>query len=402
MSRRTAAGPPTPTRAPGRIAVSAFETTEAGVALQSDWSRSDLHGQLKGGYTDYFDDSNANSPPYGSGTLDGRYDATPRSVVRRRRPFQRQRADADLARPRLGNAAATAHPLVSTYGATLGGAQKFGDLTLALHGTLDRTIIRDAPAGLDDLASDDFNDWGLRGRVSYRLSEAISPFVELGVDARRYDSSIDFNGYDRNSDGWQAVAGATLAFTPPADRRSELRLRRARLSVTRACENFGGPLIDASLIWSATPLTTVTAKAQTDARRLRRRRRLGRIDARLFARRRPRADARLHARRHGELVGRRLRRRRAARFDHDLRTARRISRVARAGAEGERQRARLYDSNVAEFELCRQRLHARPGCNVAGARERRLAPSVTVRASSVPRATAGRRSSRSARRRCWR
>jgi len=237
---------------------SAFETTEAGVALQSDWSRSDLHGQLKGAYTDYFDDPNANSPTT-SGTLDGRYDASRDLSFDAEGRFNISQQT--LASLGLGpGTGTTSHPLVATYGATLGGAQKFGDLTLALHATLDRTTY--ASAGADDLASDDFNDWGLRGRVSYRLSEAISPFVELGVDTRRYDSSIDYNGYDRNSDGWQAVAGATLAFTRQLTGEASVGYG-ARAYVDPRLQNFGGPVIDASLIWSATPLTTVTAKAQT-------------------------------------------------------------------------------------------------------------------------------------------
>jgi hypothetical protein len=247
-----------PDQSPGPHRGSAFETTEAGVALQSDWSRSDLHGQLKGAYTDYFDDPSANSPT-ASGALDGRYD------VSRDLSFDAEGrfaiAQQTLASLGLGTGTgAIAHPLVSTYGATLGGAQKFGDLTLALHATFDRTAYESV--GTTDLASDDFNDWGLRGRVSYRLSEAISPFVELGVDTRRYDSQIDYSGYDRNSDGWQAVAGATLAFTRQLTGEASFGYG-ARAYVDPRLPNFGGPVIDASLIWSATPLTTVTAKAQT-------------------------------------------------------------------------------------------------------------------------------------------
>jgi hypothetical protein len=229
-----------------------------GVALQSDWSRSDLHGQLKGAYTDYFDDPAANTPT-ANGTLDGRYDASRDLSFDAEGRFNV--SEQTLTSLGLGSGTGTtAHPLVATYGATLGGAQKFGDLTLALHATLDRTTY--ANAGTDDLASDDFNDWGLRGRVSYRLSEAVSPFVELGADTRRYDSAIDYNGYDRNSDGWQAVAGATLAFTRQLTGEASFGYG-ARAYVDPRLQNFGGPVIDASLIWSATPLTTVTAKAQT-------------------------------------------------------------------------------------------------------------------------------------------
>jgi hypothetical protein len=237
---------------------SAFETTELGVALQSDWSRSDLHGQLKGAYTDYFDDSAANAPT-ASGTLDGRYDASRDLSFDAEGRFNLSQQT--LASLGLGSGTGTtSHSLVATYGATLGGAEKFGDLTLALHATLDRTTY--ASGGTTDLASDDFNDWGLRGRVSYRLSDAISPFVEIGVDARRYDSAVDYNGFHRNSEGWQAVAGATLAFTRQLTGEVSFGYG-ARAYVDPRLQNFGGPVIDASLIWSVTPLTTVTAKAQT-------------------------------------------------------------------------------------------------------------------------------------------
>ena len=116
---------------PGQVAGphrgSAFETTEAGVALQSDWSRSDLHGQLKGAYTDYFDDPNANSP-IASGTLDGRYDASRDLSFDAEGRFNV--SEQTLTSLGLGSGTgSTAHPLVSTFGATLGGAQKFGDLT---------------------------------------------------------------------------------------------------------------------------------------------------------------------------------------------------------------------------------------------------------------------------------
>ena len=238
---------------------SAFTTTEAGVALQSDWSRSDLHGQLKGAYTDYINDSSANSPS-ASGTLGGRYDASRDLTFDAEGRFSV--SEQTLTSLGLGGSAtgSTERPLVSTFGATLGGAQKFGDLTVALHATLDRTIY--ASAGTTDLASDDYNDWGLRGRVSYRLSEAVSPFVEVGIDTRRYDSAVDYNGYDRNSDGWQAIAGATLAFTRQLTGEASFGYG-ARAYVDPRLQNFGGPVIDASLVWSATPLTTVTAKAQT-------------------------------------------------------------------------------------------------------------------------------------------
>lgn len=241
---------------------SAFETTEGGLSLQSEWSRSDLHGMLKAGYTDYFD-APADNAPAASGTLDGRLDVTRDLSFDAEGRFNV--VAQTLASLGLATAAASQHPLVETFGATLGGAQKFGDLTLALHGTLDHTSYEDATlsnGAVDRLSTDDFSDLGLRARATYQMSPAISPFVELGFDARRYDDGVDYEGYARNSNGAVARAGAELAFTQQLTGEASLGYG-ARAYEDPRLPDMRSPLIDASLIWTATPLTTVTAKAQT-------------------------------------------------------------------------------------------------------------------------------------------
>jgi hypothetical protein len=243
---------------------SPFATTEAGLALQSDWGSSDLHGALKAGYTDYFAASEDDAP-YANGVLDGRLDVT------RDLSFDAEGrlsiADQTLASLGLAGSAAvasTAHPLVETYGATGGGAQKLGDLTLALHGSLDHTSYENATIDgvVDDLSSDDYSDLGLRARASYEASRAISPFVELDVDTRRYDDGVDAAGYARNSNGVTGLAGATLGFTQQLTGETSLGYGERAYQDPRLPE-MSSPLVNASLIWTATPLTTVTAKAQT-------------------------------------------------------------------------------------------------------------------------------------------
>ncbi|MGD0761584.1 MAG: outer membrane beta-barrel protein [Roseiarcus sp.] len=254
-----------PAQASGPQKGSAFETTEAGLSLQSNWSRSDLHGSLKGGYNDYFSDPQA-SAPYGSGALDGRLDVTRDLSFDAEGRFDiSEQTLASLGLTSVGATTETAHPLVETFGATIGASQKFGDLTLALHGTLDRAEYQDTmlPGGVvAKLSSNDFNDWGLRVRASYQTSPSISPFVEVDVDARRYDAAVDFSGYARNSVGAQALGGASLAFTQQLTGEASLGYG-ARAYQDPRLPDMRAPLIDASLIWSATPLTTLTAKAQT-------------------------------------------------------------------------------------------------------------------------------------------
>jgi hypothetical protein len=240
---------------------SGTETTEAGLAWQSQWSRDDFHGQLKGGYTDYFDAPDANGA-YGSGTVDGRFDAT-----------------RDLALDAEGRFSALPEPLsnfgastsagndpyiqTATWGATLGATQKFGNLSLGLHGAYDRQSYEDAALdGERTLSADDYNDWTAKLRAAYRISEVISPYVEVGADTRQYENGVDALGYQANSDGIYVLAGATVSFSQMLN--GELALGYGeRTYQDPRLQHATAPLVDASLIWTATPLTTLTLKAST-------------------------------------------------------------------------------------------------------------------------------------------
>jgi hypothetical protein len=242
---------------------SSFETTEVGAALQSDWSRSDVHGQLKAGYTDYFQEP-VLSAPYGSGTLDGRYDVSKDLSFDGEGRFAiAQESESSLGLGSNGSSVIGPQTTVVTYGATAGGAQKFGDLTLGLHGAYDRTDYQNVVlAGAGNLALDDNNDWGLLVRASYRWSESVSPFVELGVDRRIYDSATDSFGLDRDSNGETEKVGATVAFSKMLTGEASVGYGERQYQDPRL-PNANAPLVNASLAWAVTPLTTITFKAQS-------------------------------------------------------------------------------------------------------------------------------------------
>ncbi len=248
----------------GSMKGSLFETTEAGLGLQSDWSRNDLRGDFKGGYTDYFAAPNYNAP-FGSGTLDGRYDVSRDLAFDAEGRFNVMEEPVTALGVTPASGAFNANTTVATYGATLGASQKFGDLTLGLHGAYDRTAYSDVAlvGGVaSQLSSDDHNDWGIKARATYRLTAAFSPFLEFGFDTRRYDSTTDAFGYARNSDGGAARLGAKLDYSQKLT--GELSVGYGERAYQDArLPRAAAPLIDASLIWSATPLTTVTVKAQS-------------------------------------------------------------------------------------------------------------------------------------------
>jgi hypothetical protein len=250
---------------PGPQKGSAFTTTTAEAGLDSDWSTSAVHGDLKGGYTDYFADHSADAP-FANGVIDGRDDLSRDSSL----DGELRLALTTMTSGALGlgpNVAfgPTGVPLTAIYGGTMGGDQKFGRLDLSLHGSLDRTTYENATlsdGAIDELSSDDFNDWGLRARAAYAVSPEFKPFLDVKVDTRRYDLGEDENGYERNSDGVEARAGAEVEFT---------RLMTGGFDVGYGDRNYqdprlpnlASPLVDAALIWTATPLTTATLKTAT-------------------------------------------------------------------------------------------------------------------------------------------
>ena len=263
MSNRTSATTTTPTNCIQGRRASALSQTEVGGAFQSDWTRNDLQGELHLGYTDYFNDRGANAP-YGSGKISGRVDATRDLSFDAEGRFTLSEETPNSLGLSGQMIKSNNAPLEATYGATVGGTDRFGRFSLALHGLIDRTVYQDADLSsgvVDDLNTDDFNDYGVKLRGSYEVSRAISPFIQGTFDTRQYDAIRDASGYQRNSNGFGVFLGATLAFP---------RLITGELSVGYGERDYAdprfksvtGPLLNANLIWTPTALTTVTFTAQ--------------------------------------------------------------------------------------------------------------------------------------------
>src|SRR5579883_2714366 len=195
---------------------SLFETTDLGLDVQSLWSRNDLHAVLHGAYTDYFSVPQANTPN-ADAKIDSRIDVSRDLAVDAEGRFLLATlTPGSVVLPSGVVLGTNQRPIWETYGATIGATEKFGDLSIGLHGLVDRTSYQNATlanGSIDDLVSDDFTDWGLRGRIAYRISPIMTPFIESLVDARQYDQRFDSGGFERTSDGALVRAGATLGLT---------------------------------------------------------------------------------------------------------------------------------------------------------------------------------------------
>ncbi|MFD0938079.1 outer membrane beta-barrel protein, partial [Methylobacterium trifolii] len=247
---------------------SVVSRTELELAFRSDWSASELAGQLRGAYLE-FPQNDAASRPSADGVVSLRIDATRdlRFDVEGRFVVDSQRTGSvDL----QGASTATSRPLIATYGTTIGATQAFNRLSVSLRGSVDRSEFEDAQlsGGAVFRQSDrNQNQYGLRLRTAYELSPTISPFVDVLADTRVYDLRRDSTGVQRDSDGVGVTAGASFNLTRFLTGEVSAGMQH-RSYVDRSLRPIEAPLLNASLIWQASPLTSlrlgsVTAVSET-------------------------------------------------------------------------------------------------------------------------------------------
>lgn len=250
-----------PNRTGGVKKGTAFWRTDGEVKIQSDWGRDELTGNLRGGYSRFFDAPEADRPD-GEGKLTYRHDFT-----RRTKGTLETRFAITTERPGSPDAVSGAvnRPIVASYGAEAGLSHQFNRLTLGLRGALDRVSYQKAELanGLAlDQADRDYNQYGLKLRASYELTPGLIPFIEATVDRRQRDEAIDSSGYARSSDGAGIRAGTTFEITRTLTGEASAGYQLRRYEDARL-RDLRGPTADAALIWSVTPLTTVTLSAAT-------------------------------------------------------------------------------------------------------------------------------------------
>jgi hypothetical protein len=101
-------------------------------------------------------------------------------------------------------------------------------------------------------------------RASYELTPAVKPFVQVDADTRIYDLPIDAGGVPRDSDGIAGRAGTTFDLSSILTGEVSLGYL-TRVYKDPTLPNLEGLLLDASLIWIPTGLTTVKFNARTTA-----------------------------------------------------------------------------------------------------------------------------------------
>jgi hypothetical protein len=230
---------------------------------RSQWQRHELSADIRGSYTAYKTTSQLDRP-YLDAKVKGRIDVTSdrrldlegRFLLTTDNPGDPD-LPADLAKL----------PVYTRTGATVGIGQRFNRFDFALKGSIDRTVYQNSAltdGSVISNADKNYNQYGGALRGSYELTPGVKPFVEVEADTRRHDLPVDQFGERRDSTGVSAKAGTTFEIT---------RLLTGDIAagyVVRTYEDpalpkLQGLLLDGSLTWVASGLTTVKFTAQTTA-----------------------------------------------------------------------------------------------------------------------------------------
>ena len=245
-----------PSGTPGGAAAWLY-TISPELLVNSNWSRHSLKAELRGSYTGYQPDATPTlSRPYFNGKVDGRIDVTHNTHI-----DLETRALMSTDNPGSPNlqAGLAKLPVFTTVGAFAGLTHRFNRVELA--GKVDAERTRYQASVLTDgstVSNDDRNYNQFTGtlRGSYQLTPGVKPFVEASLDTRRHDIELDSSGFARNSNGTTVKAGSTLELTRVLTGEVALGYTRRNYQDARL-EAVAGLIGDASLIWTASALTTV-------------------------------------------------------------------------------------------------------------------------------------------------
>jgi hypothetical protein len=148
---------------------------------------------------------------------------------------------------------------------TTGVAQRFNRLDLSVKGSIDRTDYEDSKLTDGTTVSNqdrNYYQYRVQGRASYEFTPGFKPFVEIDVDKRKHDAPCECDDIDRSSHAFTPKAGVT--FELPRRLTGEISVGyTTRDYVSPDLETLRGWVLDSSLIWIATGLTTVTFNASS-------------------------------------------------------------------------------------------------------------------------------------------
>jgi hypothetical protein len=225
--------------------------------VQSNWSRHELKADLRGNYTGYRPDEIPTlSRPNLNGKVDGRID-----VSRQTRIDLTSHVVVSTDNPGSPNlqAGLAKLPLYAAFGGGAGVGHRFNRFDLSIKGDAERTVYQNSELTDGSVASNkdrNYNQYTGTLRGGYELLPGVTPFAEVSADTRVHDLETDFSGFQRDSKGLTGKVGSTFKLSHALTGEIALGYTKRTYDDPRL-EDLTGLIGDASLVWTASALTTV-------------------------------------------------------------------------------------------------------------------------------------------------
>lgn len=231
-----------------RVASDLVNTTEEGMAIQSQWSQHSLSGQFFTAQQVYGGHSTEDADTY-SGTVSGRYDISGEAFVE---------FDGHISQQPQSRAAAEAlssnggeRPVYDDYLPQVTYEQQFGPWNERAQGGFEKRSFTTS-----DALTFSYMEPTYRNRVTYDFTDRLGVFFDATFSQRQWNVSPEF----RNSDSFTGLGG--IAYQVPTVIDAELGIGGLRETFENsAFSNLNRPVLRGYITWNVLPLTTVLATA---------------------------------------------------------------------------------------------------------------------------------------------
>jgi len=221
------------------------------ITATSGWSRHQLDLALRGSYVGY-PGSSDDDDPSGTASAALRLDVSHNTAINADIAYSYSREDTSTAENVSGD------DDVHEINASLGATRSAGLVSLTLRGDVDQNIYS-TPSSTSTVSGRDNTLWSARLRLDANTGGALEPFIEGSLIARRYDRACtDALCERRDAEGYEVRVGTAILTGPKLTGEISAGWHVEDLEDKRL-ENLSGLIVDGSLVWSPSRLTTVTA-----------------------------------------------------------------------------------------------------------------------------------------------
>jgi hypothetical protein len=221
--------------------------------VKSGWTKHQLNLEAGADIDNYSQNENENTQNYQFGG-DGRFDISEQSNVFGGGRFKQDHED----RESVNQASGSERTIFDDIQAHLGLLQKFSKVSVRAGGTFQRLDYDDVPSSIGNINNDDRDRhlYTAGARISHEVTPGLGLFVQGSYDLRNYDSRVDDNGFNRDSEGFRGAGGIKLKI----NRKIEAEVFAGYLYQDYedpTLTNAKAPDYGALITWKMTPATTV-------------------------------------------------------------------------------------------------------------------------------------------------